>query len=433
MRLREIATVVTIAVGNASPARPQQPTDTSRCTGRWLPARPLHTHEGYTITAPRASVLPSNDKTLLAAWPLRTNDSAGHAVYPLASGLTTPIASEQIPMGALTDSGGEATLFPSPSGLSPYPMHFEASRDDAGVVHALFGSDDSIPVNSIIAVRSVWYTRQEGERWTAPERILTSDAKVLFTPSYRSPILARGGVLHAVVAMEGEGLRYLRRHKDVWTVRHVDIPRDLMGYPRIAALSSGRLVLIVQAGVLDPRTSWMSSVDVTWSDDAGASWTPPRRISTPDEEPVYDLQLFADEHDVLYAFWYQQTESDGAPALRPIFGASPGRIHAATSNDFGATWRHSPPSVLLPNAGELQLLLLPDHTALAALLNARDEQIITMLWSGSWSTPELIPARPQPFNPSLGLGGAQRPVLVWGITHQPDWTTTMMTTYTPCR
>jgi hypothetical protein len=312
-------------------------------------------------------------------------------------------------------------------------MHFEASADDAGVVHALFGSDDSMPVTSMIAVRSLWYTRLQGQHWTPPERILTTDGKVMFAPAMRSPIVARGGTLHAVVAVQGEGLRYLRRENAVWTNRHIDIPPSLMGFPRLAVLGTGRLVVIVQAGIDHPLTSWMSAVNVAWSDDAGASWTQPRRISNRTEEPVYDLQLFADERDVLYAFWFQQTDSTGSPALAFTLGATTGRIHAAQSTDGGVTWRHFPPSPLLPDASDLQVVLLPDHTALALVADPRAERMVSLAWSGSWSPPELIDAKAQPFNPSLGLGGAQRPVLVWGSTRQPDRTISIMTMYAPCR
>ena len=432
MTLRTIATLLALICGGR--VRAQNRTDTTRCTnGRWLPARPVRMPEGYTIAAARASVLPLEGKTLLATWPLRTNDSAGKVVFPLAHGSQQPIAPEQLAMGAFADSDGLARLVPAPRELAVYAMHFEAAVDETGVVHALFGSDDSMPVTSMIVVRSLWYTRLQDDKWTIPERILTTDDKVIFAPAMRSPIVARGQRLHAVVAMQGEGLRYLRRDSDVWTNRHIDIPPALMGFPRLAVLSSGRLVLIVQAGVDHPLTSSMSSVDVTWSDDDGASWTSPHRISGPDEEPVYNLQLLADDRDVLHALWFQQTDSAGRPALGVTLGGSPGRIHLAQSADGGLTWRHFPPSALLPNATDLQAVLLPDHTALAVVANPRDEQMVSLRWSGSWLRPQAIDAKPQPFNPSLGLGGAQRPVLVWGITRQPDWTISMMATYVPCR
>ena len=430
-----VRTIVTLlALGFGTPARAQPTVNAKSCTsGRWLPARPLRTPEGFTIAAARASVLPLEGKTVLATWPLRTNDSVGNVVYPLALGLPRPIAPEQLAMGAVADSNGVARLVPSPHELAVYAMHFQASIDEAAVVHALFGSDDSMPVTSMIVVRSLWYTRLQNEKWTIPERVLTTDGTVMFAPAMRSPIVTRGHTLHAVVAVQGEGLRYLRRDKDVWTNRHIGIPATLMGFPRLGVLSTGRLVLIVQAGVDHPLTSSMSSVDMTFSDDDGASWTPPRRISDSTREPVYDLQLFRDERDVLYAFWFQQTDSAGSPALHVALGGSPGRIHVAQSADAGLTWRHFPPSALLPNASDLQLLLLPHHSALAVVANPRDEEMVSLTWSGRWSAPARIDARPQPFNPSLGLGGAQRPVLVWGITHQPDWTISMMTTYVPCR
>ena len=85
MPVRHVPTILAIAllIVIAPPARAQIAADAKPCTSsHWLPPRPVRTPESYTVLAPRASVLPLEGETLLATWPLRTNDSVGNIVYP---------------------------------------------------------------------------------------------------------------------------------------------------------------------------------------------------------------------------------------------------------------------------------------------------------------------------------------------------------------
>jgi hypothetical protein len=247
-----------------------------------------------------------------------------------------------------------------------------------------------------------------------------------------SPLIAHGRSLHLVVAIQGEGLRYVRLDSGAWTERRVNIPSVYMGYPHITVMSSGRLLLLIQGDVAHPPAPAISGVYITRSDDRGESWSPPTPISRVDEAPAFDARLVVDDRDVLYAFWYQQTDQQGHPATGVTLGGSPGRIYATRSFDSGVTWQRTTSTPLIDNANELQVLLRRDHSVLAVVADGIGERMLISSWSSGWSPFTIIDATPHPFNPSLGTDDAQRPFLTWGIRRTHDWLGTMMMTLVPC-
>jgi hypothetical protein len=255
----------------------------------------------------------------------------------------------------------------------------------------------------------------------------------MWIPSNRSAVVLHEQSVHLAVSVMGEGIRYLHYSDGVWTDSHVDIPALHFGYPQLAVLSSGRVVLMVQGPAHSDLTHFMSGFYATWTDDGGKSWAPPVHISNSEDGPTYDAQLVVDVDDVLYASWYQQTDAKGQPALSPNVGTSPGRIHLARSTDGGAHWEQLGASSLFSGASGLLTMLLRDHSVLTAVLAAPNEQLVTQTWLNGWMPPLSVAAKPDPFNPSLGLGGAQRPVLTSGIRRKPHWGGTMVTTLVPCR
>jgi hypothetical protein len=414
----------------------QQSDERSRACrgGRWLPPHELRTADGYTLLIERPSVVRVHGETFVIAFPVKAYDSIGKLVWPLAAKRETgPQRVEETAIGALEDANGVSRLVPSPTELVVARWGLEATVDDRGIAHVVWASNDSTPMTSMSLFRSLWYARFDGRRWSAPVRILTSDGNLMWIPSNRSPLVVRGGSLHLAVAVRGEGVRYVRYADGRWSNRHVDIPAYDMGYPQLAVLRTGRVVLMVQGAVHSELTQFMAGMFVTWSDDGGRSWAPLVHISTPEGEPAYDGQLSIDDADALYAAWYQQTDAQGNPALETSLGGSPGRIHVARSTDAGAAWQHFPGSALIGRGGGLQTMLRPDHSLLAAVVDAPHEQMLTTSWSGGWSPLQPMDAKPDPFNPALGLGGAQRPVLTWSVKRTPRWGGTMVTTFVACR
>jgi hypothetical protein len=295
------------------------------------------------------------------------------------------------------------------------------------------GSDENDPLPTHASSRSLWTARFDGERWSTPTRLIITDGLIFWMSANVSPLVARLGVVHLVVAVRGEGLRYFRFEHGAWINRRVDINSALMGYPHIALLRSNRMVLMVQGALQGPPSEYTAGFFATWSDDDGIHWAPPVAISTFADGPAYDGQLLVDDRDVLHAFWYQQTDPDGHPATRLSLGGSPGRIYASRSTDGGRTWEPAAATPVIENANELGVVLRRDRSVLAVLGDRAGERTLITTWSNGWSPITTIDAKPDPFNPSLGTDDAQRPFLTWGIQHTRDWLGSMMTALVPCR
>ena len=403
------------------------------CSGEvWLPPRELRTREGYTVFLERPSIAPMNSAVFMPAWPTYSYDSLGSLVWSLAPG-GKPTSAEHVPLGALVDNDGIARLVPWPKDIGAGPWLPVGVADDSGIAHVVWGSRDSVPMSDAFMVRSLWYARFDGREWSTPTRILSTEGTIMWHSAMVSPLVARGRSLHLIVGIQGEGLRYLRSDSGVWWDHHVSIRSTYTGYPHLAILSSGRLVVAVQGPLALAGTRTTSAVYITTSDDGGVRWSPPIQISSPDDSPAFDVRLVADGRDALSAFWYQQTDTRGRPAAAITLGGSPGRIYVAQSLDRGATWRAATPTVLIENANELQVLLRHDRSVLTVLADDLHERMLISRWFDGWSRFTVIDAKPAPVNPSLGMDDAQRPFLTWGIRRSHDWLGTIVTRLMPCR
>src|SRR5438874_4476290 len=320
---------------------------TSCVNGGWSTPRELHTGEGYSAYVKQPSIMPMRGAAFIAGFPALSFDSAGKRVWPLASDPAAgPRHPGEVAIGVLARPDGESVLVPPPHDLAVVPILMVGALDDRGIAHFVWGSNDSTPLKDLTAARSIWYARFDGEHWTTPVRILTSPGTLAFNAVNSSQLFIRERTMHFVVGVQREGLDYLRADDGVWSVRHVHMAADRMAYPHVVELRNGRVVLIAQGASESPRTHMNSGLYVTWSANRGVTWTPSVKVSRPDGEPAYDARLLVDENDVLYAFWYQQTDVEGRPSLTPAV-ESPGRIHVAQSTDGGATWRRFPPSTQL--------------------------------------------------------------------------------------
>jgi len=406
---------------------------TAACVGeRWLTPRELRTKEGYTVYLERPSVVAMRGVTFLVASPTLTLDSTGKIVWPLASS-SVPTLPDDAAMGVLVRRDGLARLVPVPKGLVSFPWMPQAVADSGGIAHVVWGSDENDPLPTHASSRSLWSARFDGARWSTPTRLIVTDGLILWMSANASPLVAKDGAVHLMVAVRGEGLRYFRFEHGTWIDRHVDISSALMGYPHLALLRSHRIVLMVQGALQGPPRVYTAGFFATWSDDDGVHWAPPAPISRFADGPAYDGQLLVDDHDVLHAFWYQQTDPAGNPATRLSLGGSPGRVYASRSTDGGRTWEPATATPVIENANELGALLRRDRSVLAVVGDRRGERTLLTTWSSGWSPFAILEAKPDPFNPSLGTDDAQRPFLVWGIQHERGWPGSMATELVPCR
>ncbi|HET9728950.1 MAG TPA: sialidase family protein, partial [Acidimicrobiia bacterium] len=387
----------------------------------------------HTVFVERPAIVPVHGRALVIGPRAFVSDSAGRAASPLqAPGNPYVERFDEIPMGALSDGYGVWDWVSEPPRARSMPWLPRAAVDSDGVAHIVWASSDSAVDETPPAAPSIWYARFDGTRWTDPLRV-GSDRRYYWSSSTVSPLVMRGRTLHFVVSTKGEGLTYFHSVGAGWSAQHVGISNLYYGYPGLAVLPSGRLVLVSQGPSKRGRPGWgESGVFATRSDDGGVAWSAPVLVSTADGEPAYDHQLLLDGNGALHAIWFQQTDSLGNPALHPNLGNSPGRVHVAESVDGGITWRQLAPSALLQNADGLVSMVGDDGSLIVALADRVDERLLLTTWKGSWRPFARIPAAPNPGHPALGRGDAQRPVLTWGTRGPHGRVITMMTMLTTC-
>lgn len=403
------------------------------CVGvRWSPPMPIRV-DAYTLFVERPAIVPLRGRALLVGPRAFVFDSIGRAVNPLlAPGNPYVERFDEMPMGAFSNGRGVWDWVSEPPRATSTPWLPRGAAGADGAAHIVWASSDSAVDQTPPAAPSIWYARFDGGRWTEPVRVATG-RKYYWGASTLSSLVMQGRTLHFVVSTRNEGLRYFHGTDGVWTEQQVGIPSPYFGYPSLAVLESGRLVLITQGPSNRGRPGWgESGVFVARSDDGGATWTKPALVSTADGEPAYDHQLLPDARGGLHVLWFQQTDSLGNPALHPNLGNSPGRVHIAESLDGGVSWRQLAPTALLRNADGLVSLVSSDGTLIVALADRVDERILLTTWNGGWRSFARIAAAPDPFHPALGWGDAQRPLLTWGTRRPHGWVATMVTTLTPC-
>jgi hypothetical protein len=435
MTVRNIAwvMVLSIVLAELHPAAGQGSLPRGdECVGvRWTPPRALRVG-AYTAFLERPAIVPLLGRSLLLGPRAFATDSAGHPANPLMSpGAHYTEGFDELPMGVLADERGSWDWVTFPSRIRSMPWFPRAALDSSGTAHVVWASSDSAVDEIPPSAPSIWYARFDGRRWTEPERLATGH-RYYWSSATVSPLIVRGRTLHFVVSTSGEGLTYFHATGGRWMAQHVGIPIVYNGYPALAVLGSGKLVLLAQGPQRRGREGWSESgVFISRSDDGGLTWTTPALISSGDAEPAYDFQLL-ESHGRLYALWFQQTDSLGRPALAPNLSNSPGRIYVAESADAGATWRQLAPTALLQNADGLQAMVGDDGVLIVTLADRVAEDILLTTWKGAWRPFARIPAAPNPSHPTLGRGDAQRPVLTWGTRRPHGWVTTMITSLTPC-
>jgi hypothetical protein len=334
-------------------------------------------------------------------------------------------------MGLFSNGRGRWDWVSEPPRVRSMPW-FPRAVVDGSVAHVIWASSDSVVDDVPPTVPSIWYARFDGRRWSNPIRV-ASGHKYYWASSTVSPLVLHDAVIHLAVSTAGEGITYIHGRADHWTARRIVLPTAAYyGYPNLAVLPSGRLVLVMQGPSGTKQNGVGGAVFTSHSDNGGESWSAPLLISTAAGEPAFDHQLVMGAAGALRVIWFQQTDSSGEPAKQVALGNSTGRVHIAESTDGGERWHLLAPTALLPNVDGLQVMLADDGSLLVALANRVDQQILLTRWSGTWRPFASIPAAPAPFHPVFGRGDAQRPVLTWGSRRTHEWVTTMITTLTLC-
>lgn len=437
MTVRNVAWLASVlgmsACSIAGPPRAQSaPRNAGSCAATWSEPRPLRVRRNVAFLE-RPAVVSLRGRALLLGPRAFVSDSLGRPVNPLmAPGAHYIEGFDEIPMGVISDGAATWDWVSMPPRVRSAPWLPRAVVDSGGVAHVVWASSDSVVDDTPPTVPSIWYARFDGSHWSNPVRVAWGH-RYYWSSANVSQLVMHNGTLHLAVSTMGEGITYLRQTDGTWTAHHIAaLPPEYFGYPGLAVMPSGRIVLVVQSPPERVRNGIGSGVAVTRSDDGGLTWTPPQHISTPDQEPAYDHQLLLDPAGRLHAVWFQQTDSLGNPARQANISNSPGRVHIAESSDAGVTWQVLAPTALLQNADGLQTFQMDDGSLIVGLADRLGERILLTSWRGSWQLLASIDARPNPFHPAFGWGDAQRPVLTWGSRRAHEWVVTLFTTLGSC-
>ena len=434
MAVRNIAwsaVVLGLCAGPASLKAQPAPAQKERCSIHWSEPHPLRVGHN-TVFVERAASVSLHGRAFFVGARAFVYDSLGHPVQPLVPpGARYIEAFDEVPMGAISNGHGGWTWVSEPPHARSMPWYPEAVADSAGFAHVVWASSDTVEQVSPPTAPSIWYARFDGRHWSEPVHVAWGH-HFYWTSSSVSQLLLVGRTLHFAVSTPGEGISYFRGSGGDWKVSVIGIDRTFTGYPSIALLPAGRIVLVIQGGSPSVNNGISSSVYATRSDDGGDTWSRPQLISSAESEPAFDFQLLRSSTGRLHAVWFQQTDSLGHPARHPNLGNSPGRIQIAESSDGGVSWHMLTPTALLANADGLQVLQTLNGALIATVADRVAEQVLVTQWNGRWLPFGKIAASVDPFHPALGWGDAQRPILTWGSRRTHDWYTTWTSTLTPC-
>ncbi|HKO15882.1 MAG TPA: hypothetical protein VJU87_06565 [Gemmatimonadaceae bacterium] len=241
-------------------------------------------------------------------------------------------------------------------------------------------------------VVDLWYTRFEGGRWSAPERIY---ADTVMWGDAVPPLVRLGDTLESIVPTKlGQGgsprvpLMLLRRARGRWTTDV--LPIDGV-YAALAPVPGGLVTAYVTVS-RDARIDH-NSLYVSRSTRERAGWSTGQLIHSAGNGNVEDPVLLA-RGDSLWLAWIESVlitdprRNDGATAAT----RSRDSIGMALSADGGRTWRRMPP---LPVGGAANGLFALEHDGgihlTYRMLGADRVRQAYAVWRGtSWRRAELL-------------------------------------------
>ena len=211
-----------------------------------------------------------------------------------------------------------------------------AVGDDSGNAHVFWGESPDTGVDQHLSVRSVWYARFDGNRWTEPERVL-SDTPMLWNNTYTA-IASSNGDVHLVVPAQAFAppTHLITRFRDGrWNVRRHEWPAL---YTSLAVTSRGTLLL----GYIGAADTGRTDVAVAVSHDRGMTWSKPMLVHRAGLSGNWGLQVVAGAGEAIYAVW--EASSPTAPDRDAIVlgNEKHDSLQGAVTRDNGATWQRIP-------------------------------------------------------------------------------------------
>jgi hypothetical protein len=211
---------------------------------------------------------------------------------------------------------GPSVSWSQPENLSNSPsgsVHPAIVSDKYGNVHVFWseGVDEISDIETPLPGNAIYYTRWDGQQWTLPTDVLTVPGDPI--ADHPSAVIDGKARIHVVWAGM-YGVYYssalLRAADSVWSwaqpstiALHTVPPWSL----DLAIDSGGSLYIVYATGGVDP------GVYCQGSDDSGATWTSPTRVSDildATETSLTNVSVLVDREDRVHVVW-QSNRQDG--------------------------------------------------------------------------------------------------------------------------
>ncbi len=242
-------------------------------------------------------------------------------------------------------------------------------------------------------------------------------------PSIQRSILAEGGGYFPILNMVDDSLFAVYRtgaghlgkngalNYSISDVTGIiwSAPKDIVNStaddrnPAVAILPDKRIVVGYHEqssynndGTYNP-TMKQSRCMITWSDDLGATWSPPKPLGIPGLESCspYGRIIRLSDGTLLMNVYGAYTKK--VPLMETQSPSYSSYAYIVRSKDNGETW--GDPSLILPNHNETAIFLLPDNTLIAASRDGagmqRLDSCISKDLGRSWSSPLRITSQKQ--------------------------------------
>lgn len=356
-------------------------------------------------------ILVRGDSILLLGSPSFATDSTGALIpsaLPLGTSGTSPLfAGARLSLTRPPNRNVAAEIIPLPIGVERmgYLRAASVSGDDVAVVYRdvtpLAGSGSSSHV--------IWTSVLGRSGWTRPQIAVSAAEKTRWSGSVISVVShdARGDLLTAS-AFPKDSTKLLRATARGWAAR--TIPLDQPSYPSILgpARTDSELTIAYVAATADhPR----SGVFIRRSADDGLNWSAPVPASDAGSDAIHHARLLRGGDRELGLVWLEADAS-----------GTDSRLHVATSQTLGASWREGPVVALSDVPTDLRAIS-DDRGHLHVVVDSVSSTgggVRHLLWDGvRWIRSD--PPTPRGFvipSPTVASLGRDSVIGVWAMTNR---------------
>jgi hypothetical protein len=290
----------------------------------WSPAAPLTSEDGSQWLIDKPTSASVHEATLIVGspavqWAAPTDSAKVWIPGP-------PLA------GALLLPSGYARPVALPPNVTKWIAPIAIPAEDGGA-DVLWGAHADTGRFASFIVSSLWHARYDGERWSAPTKLVELDA-IWWDSGVVQAILGRTAVHLATHAHDNthgtapwSGALYVRRSQGRWRVSYVHPPDFSPRYIAVIETAPRRVELIFSGALRYRDSVELNDIASMHSIDGGETWSAPIPIRRLSDRSGYWLRAERAASGLYHLFW-------ASLALSPPYASN--IAHLTTSD--GERW-----------------------------------------------------------------------------------------------